>query len=154
MLPRILAKRPALANAPSEEVCQCLATVFASAACAYVPCILQPELAGHWTALLEVGGDETSLWMSRYGCSSDPQVSANRVFRKVVRLETLSVIMPHWSQCLVSRYTATRKYSIHDMKIFHFMMENFSILRRSIRRERYVRNSGVLQPGLACRGSG
>lgn len=54
MLPRVLARAQALANAPSEEVCRCLAMVFASAACAYLPGILKPELGGHWGSLLQV----------------------------------------------------------------------------------------------------
>ncbi|CAN0094993.1 unnamed protein product, partial [Ectocarpus fasciculatus] len=54
MLPRVLARAQALANAPSEEVCRCLAMVFASAACAYLPGILKPELGGHWGSLLQI----------------------------------------------------------------------------------------------------
>ncbi|CBJ31043.1 conserved unknown protein [Ectocarpus siliculosus] len=54
MLPRVLTRAQALANAPSEEVCRCLAMVFASAACAYLPGILKPELGGHWSSLLQI----------------------------------------------------------------------------------------------------
>ncbi|CAN0236553.1 unnamed protein product, partial [Ectocarpus sp. 4 AP-2014] len=54
MLPRVLSRAQALAKAPSEEVCRCLAMVFASAACAYLPGILKPELGGHWSSLLQI----------------------------------------------------------------------------------------------------
>lgn len=54
MLPRLLSRGQALASASSEDVCRSLATVFAAAGCAYLPCILRPELSGHWGSLLQV----------------------------------------------------------------------------------------------------
>lgn len=55
MLPRVLSRAHALSTAPSEDVCRCLAMVFAEAACSYIAGILKPELAGHWGSLLQVG---------------------------------------------------------------------------------------------------
>lgn len=54
MLPRVLGRAQALAAAPSEDVCRCLAMMFGAAACSYLPGILKPELAGHWGSLLQV----------------------------------------------------------------------------------------------------
>eukprot|EP00904_Undaria_pinnatifida_P009295 jgi/Undpi1/5496/HiC_scaffold_2.g00775.m1 len=54
MLPRLLSRAQVLATTTSEDVCRCLAMVFAAAAVAYLPCILTQELAGRWESLVQI----------------------------------------------------------------------------------------------------